>query len=135
MEANALGLLDVCVGSSGSCGSGVHLGPINYLPRVEPNETRNEVGDDLSWTRGRHIFKFGTDLATTNDFSIFLQNLHGQYNYANATAFAQDFSGNLTSAKNWKSFTQSFGNSALTTRINDYDFYGMEKTSGELPAG
>ena len=73
MEANALGLLDVCVGSSGSCTSGVLLGAVNYVPRIEPNETRNEFGDDLSWTRGRHIFKFGADFATTNDFSIYLQ--------------------------------------------------------------
>jgi hypothetical protein len=41
----SLGLLNVCVGSSGSCGSGVELGAIDYLPRVEPNETRNELSD------------------------------------------------------------------------------------------
>lgn len=120
---NALGLLNVCIGSTGSCGSGVHLGPIDYLPRVEPNETRNEFADDVSWTSGRHIIKFGTDIATTNDFSIYLPNLNGQYNYANVNAFALDFSGNTAGNKNWKSYTQSFGNSALNTRINDYDFY------------
>ena len=60
------GLLDVSA-------AGVTLGAINYLPRVEPNETRNEFGDDISWTKGRHIFKFGVDIATTNDYSYFIQ--------------------------------------------------------------
>jgi hypothetical protein len=140
---NPFGNVDVCVGSSGSCSSGVHLGPINYLPRVEPNETRNEVGDDLSWTHGRHIFKFGTDIATVNDFSIYVTGLNGQFNYATATAFALDY-GNTNTATTcsadvvanvsvpgpgceWKSFAQSFGNPDLTTRINDYDFYGEDQ--------
>jgi len=131
-----LGLLNVCVGSTGSCGSGVKLGQTDYLPRVEPNETRNEVADDISWIRGRHSFKFGVDFATTSDFSIFVANLNGQYNYASPTTFAEDFSGNTTDAKNWKSFTQSFGNPALNTRINDYDFYGEDqwRVTGKLTA-
>ena len=40
-----LGYLDVSV-------AGVQLGPATYLPRVEPNETRYEYADDLTWTRG-----------------------------------------------------------------------------------
>jgi outer membrane receptor protein involved in Fe transport len=111
-----LGFLDVSAAS-------VTLGAVNYLPRVEPSETRNEFGDDLSWTRGRHIFKFGVDFATTSDYSLFIQNAHGSYSYTTATAFALDFSGNTTGAKNWTSFSQTFGNPVTNTRINDYDFY------------
>lgn len=124
---NALGLLDVCVGStSSSCSSGLTLGPINYLPRVEPNETRNEFGDDLSWTKGKHIFKFGVDIATTSDFSIYMANLNGEYVYANANSFALDYP-ESTGAKNYSKFYQSFGNPAVTTRINDYDFYAEDQ--------
>ena len=60
-----LGFLDVTA-------AGVTLGAPNYLPRIEPSEARNEFGDDLSWTRGRHIFKFGVDFATTSDYSLFI---------------------------------------------------------------
>ena len=116
----SLGFLDVSA-------AGVTLGAINYLPRVEPSETRNEFGDDLSWTRGRHIFKFGADIATTNDYSYFIQSVHGSYTYTNLSAFALDYSGNTTGAKHWNSYSQSFGNPAVNTRINDYDFYAEDQ--------
>ncbi|HUA00948.1 MAG TPA: TonB-dependent receptor [Candidatus Aquilonibacter sp.] len=118
-----LGLLDLSVSS-------VTLGAVNYLPRVEPNEIRNEVGDDLAWTRGRHVFKFGVDFATTNDYSFFIQNANGSYTYSGstgATLFAQDFTGNTTNAKNWTTFSQAFGNPAVTTRINYYGLYAEDQ--------
>ena len=107
--------------------AGVTLGSINYLPRVEPSETRNEFGDDLSWTKGRHIFKFGVDIATTNDYSLFAFNLNGNYSYPNLTAFAQDYSANTTGVRNYTSYTQAFGSPRLNTRINDYDFYVQDQ--------
>jgi hypothetical protein len=116
----SLGFLDVTAAT-------VALGAVNYLPRVEPNETRNEFGDDLSWTKGSHILKFGTDLATTSDYSYFITNIHGAYTYTNLTSFALDYSGNTTGAKNWSAFSQAFGNPALNTRINDYDFYVQDQ--------
>ncbi|MGH9572134.1 MAG: TonB-dependent receptor [Candidatus Acidiferrales bacterium] len=117
----SLGLLDV------TAVSGVSLGAVNYLPRVEPNETRNEFADDVSWTRGRHIFKFGADIATTNDYSYFVTNHNGNYSYTNLTNFALDFSGNTTGAKNWSSYSQTFGDPTVNTRINDYDFYAEDQ--------
>ena len=115
-----LGFLDVSA-------AGVTLGAINYLPRIEPNEIRNEIGDDLAWTRGRHVFKFGADFATTNDYSYFIQNINGSYSYSNLTNFALDFSGNTTGAKNWNSYTQAFGNPAVNTRINYYGIYAEDQ--------
>ena len=112
----SLGLLDVSA-------AGVTLGAINYLPRVEPNETRNEVADDVSWTRGKHIFKFGVDFASTLDYSYFISSANGSYTYSNLTTFAQDYSGNTGGAKDWQSYVQAFGNPTVNTRINDYDFY------------
>lgn len=113
---SSLGLLNVSV-------NGATLGTPNYLPRIEPNETRNEFSDDATWTKGRHIIKAGVDLATTNDFSYFITNHNGSYTYQTPTKFALDFSGNTTGVKNWSSFSQAFGDARLNTRINDYDFY------------
>ncbi|MGA8366058.1 MAG: TonB-dependent receptor, partial [Candidatus Acidiferrales bacterium] len=111
--------------------SSVTLGAASYLPRVEPNETRNELADDIAWTRGRHVFKFGVDFETTNDFSHFIQNANGSYNYsgavAGATNFAKDFTGNTTGAKDWTTFSQAFGNPNVTTRINYYGFYAEDQ--------
>jgi hypothetical protein len=115
-----LGLLDASVDA-------VTLGATNYLPRVEPSETRNEFTDDLTWTKGRHILKLGADIATTNDYSYFVQNVHGTYTYATPTLFAEDFSGNTTGAQNWKSYTQAFGDPAINTRIDDYDFFAQDQ--------
>src|ERR1035437_9922285 len=72
---------------------------------------------------GRHIFKFGVDFATTNDYSFYATNLNGSYTYSNPNAFALDYTGNTSGAKNYTSYSQTFGNPALNTRINDYDFY------------
>jgi outer membrane receptor protein involved in Fe transport len=116
----ALGLLDVSA-------AGVTLGAIDYLPRVEPNESRNELADDVAWTRGRHVFKFGMDFATTNDYSYFIFNRNGSYTYSNLTNFAADFSGNTTGAKDWTSYSQAFGNPALNTRINYYGIYAEDQ--------
>lgn len=112
----ALGFLNASV-------NGATLGTPNYLPRVEPSETRNEFSDDATWTKSRHVIKFGVDLATTNDFSYFIQNRNGSYTYSTVTNFARDFSGNTTGLKNWSSYSQAFGDAHLNTRINDYDFY------------
>ena len=115
-----LGLLNTTV-------NGVTLGATNYLPRVEPNETRNEFADNATWTKGRHILKAGVDLATTNDYSYFIQNANGSYAYSTVTNFALDYSGNPSGAKDWKSYSQAFGNPAINTRINDYDFYVQDQ--------
>jgi hypothetical protein len=116
----ALGLLDVSA-------AGVTLGAINYLPRVEPNETRNEFADNASWTKGRHILKMGVDFATTNDYSYFIQNLNGAYTYQTVTKFAQDYTGNTAGLKDWQSYSQAFGNPALNTRINDTGLYVQDQ--------
>jgi Carboxypeptidase regulatory-like domain/TonB dependent receptor/TonB-dependent Receptor Plug Domain len=116
----ALGLLDVSA-------AGVTLGAINYLPRVEPNETRNEFGYNLSWVKARHAVKIGYDFNTTNDFSYFIQNKNGSYTYQTVTAFAQDYSGNTTGAKNWQSYSQTFGDPSLNTRINQHGMFAQDE--------
>jgi outer membrane receptor protein involved in Fe transport len=115
-----LGALDASV-------IGVQMGPINYLPRVEPRETRNEFSDNLSWTKGRHILKVGFDFATTEDYSYFLQNRTGSYTYQTVTQFAQDYSGNTTGLKNWQSYSQAVGNPTVDASINNYGFYVQDQ--------
>jgi hypothetical protein len=110
----ALGLLDVSV-------VGVQLGPINYLPRLEPGEGRHEFADNASWTKGQHTLRSGLDITTTDDYSLFLQNPHGSYTYQSVNQFALDYSGNTT--KNWQQFTQTLGTGTTDMRINNYALY------------
>jgi Carboxypeptidase regulatory-like domain/TonB dependent receptor/TonB-dependent Receptor Plug Domain len=119
--------LNGSLGLLGVSADGVTLGAINYLPRVEPMEVRNELSDNVTWVKGKHILKFGGDFATVNDYSYFIQNINGSYTYQTPTTFAEDFSGNTTGVKHWQSYSQAFGNPAVNTRINQYGFYGEDQ--------
>ena len=116
----SLGLLDVSAAA-------VTLGAINYLPRVEPMETRNEFADNATWVKGNHIVKAGADISSVNDYSYFIQNLNGAYTYQTVTKFAQDYTGNTTGAKDWQTYSQAFGNPTTNTRINQYGFYAEDQ--------
>ncbi|HEV2445423.1 MAG TPA: TonB-dependent receptor [Candidatus Sulfopaludibacter sp.] len=115
-----LGYLQVSV-------NGTTLGPANYLPRVEPMETRYQFQDNATWTKGTHTVKFGFDVATTEDYAYFTQNHFGGYTYQTVNAFALDYSGSTTGAKNWQSYVQSFGNPVADFRINDLGFYVQDQ--------
>ncbi len=99
------------------------IGSVYYLPRVEPNEYRYQFADNASWTRGKHIVKFGADIASTQDYSYFIQYANGYYTYQTVTNFALDYSGNTAGAKHWLTYEQAIGNPTVNTTIGDYDFY------------
>jgi hypothetical protein len=103
--------------------NGANLGPAAYLPRVEPSEQRFQFVDNASWTKGKHVLKFGADIATTEDFTYFIQNFFGNYTYQTVNAFALDYSGNTTGAKNWQRYVQTFGQPVVDATINEYGFY------------
>jgi hypothetical protein len=111
-----LGFLQVSV-------AGATMGPANYLPRVEPNEQRFQFADNGTWTKGKHILKFGADIASTADYTYFITNAYGNYSYQTVTKFALDYSGNTSGAKNWNTYSQTFGNPVVDATINDYGFY------------
>ena len=115
-----LGYLDVSVG-------GVQLGPANYLPRVEPSETRYELSDDASLVKGSHTIKLGFSFFTTEDYNSYMSNVFGSYTYLNPTTFAEDYSGNTGGLKNWTSYSQTFGNPIADYRINEMAWYALDQ--------
>ena len=115
-----IGYLNLKVGSISS------LGATYYLPRVEPNETRLEFADNLTWTKGKHTFKFGMDIANSRDYTYYISDYYGYYNYASVSAFALDYSGNTSGAKNWSSYQQGFGNPVVDATIRDNGFYAQD---------
>ncbi len=104
-----------------------NLGTANYIPRVQPTEDRFQFADNLSWVTGRHIFKFGVDIAQTRDIQDQLLNGRGAWTYPTFTAFAQDFSDNPGGAKRWQSFTQAFGAPLSTVWIRDYNLFAQDQ--------
>lgn len=102
-----------------------NLGVPNYLPRVQPTEDRFQFADNLSWTKGRHQFKFGVDIAHTRDVEDALFNAVGSFNYGTITAFAQDLT-NLDGGKRWQTYTQAFGPLVTRIFIRDYNFFAQD---------
>jgi outer membrane receptor protein involved in Fe transport len=117
---SGLRYLDVSVG-------GVQLGPATYLPRVEPSETRYEFADDASWVKGNHTLKFGFNYANTEDYNYYISNFYGSYTYATPTAFALDYTGNTSAAKNWTGYSQTFGNPVADYTIKELAFYVQDQ--------
>ena len=117
-----VGLINLTVAGQSGLGAGV-----SYLPRVEPDEQRFQFADSASRTTGKHIFRFGYDIANTSDYTYFLSPQYGFYTYQTVTKFALDFTGNTTGAKNWQSYSQAFGNPVVDATIRDYGIYAQDQ--------
>jgi Carboxypeptidase regulatory-like domain len=115
------------LGTLGVSVAGVSLGPPNYVPRIEPSESRYEFADNFSWTKGTNTIKFGTDLASTEDYSYYISYAFGSYTYQTVTDLALDYSGNTTGAKNWESYLQTFGNPVVDATIKEYALYAEDE--------
>ncbi|HEY3442343.1 MAG TPA: carboxypeptidase regulatory-like domain-containing protein [Paludibaculum sp.] len=106
--------------------AGTTVGAAQAYPRTYPSEQRHQFVDNLSWIRGSHSAKFGVDFQSTQDWMNQLYNGAGAYSYANITAFAKDFTGNTTGAKNYQTFSQAFGNPIHSLRTSDINLYAQD---------
>lgn len=112
------------------------LGAYSVLPRINPSENRFQFADNLSWVHGAHTMKFGVDIARTEDFANYLSNRFGTYNYSTVTSFAQDYTSPAAGPSHYSSFSQTFGNPIVDTKITDLGFYGQDtwKVTSKLTA-
>jgi hypothetical protein len=106
--------------------AGSTVGAAQAYPRTYPSENRYQIVDNYSWTKGAHSAKFGVDFSTTQDWMNQLFNEFGGYSYSSLSAFAKDFSGNTTGAKNYSTFTQEFGNPIQNIRTTDINLYAQD---------
>ena len=116
-----LGRAGLTVASTGN------LGLATQYPRLNPSETRYEIADNLSWSKGAHTMKFGFTIAHTEDFVVALNNQFGSYNYSSLNNFALDFSGNTGGGKNYNTFSQTFGNPQVDTNLVNYGLYAQDQ--------
>ncbi len=104
-----------------------NLGYATSYPRLLPSELRLEGSDTLSWTFGKHSFKFGVDYSHVEDYIYSLSNQYGTYSYPTLTAFALDFSGNTTGARNYTSYSQRFGNPSVDLNFNEIGVFAQDE--------
>lgn len=114
------------------------FGMPNFLPRPKyPDEKRFQWIDNLSWTRGRHTFKFGVDINYVRESQINLFQGGGVYSYSTLNAMAQDCpigatacvqqQTGTTTGRHYSSFNQAFdlrglgGQAFFTT--TDWNFF------------
>jgi len=115
------------IGNVGLSVAGVStLGGYNILPRILPSENRYQFADSLSWVKGGHTFKFGFDIARTEDFSNYLASRWGTFTYSNVSTFAQDFTSPAAGASHWSGYSQAFGNPIVDTKISDLAFFAQD---------
>ncbi len=102
------------------------LGGYNILPRILPSENRFQYADNLTWVKGGHTFKFGADIARTEDFSNSLSNRFGSYTYSSVSTFAEDFTSPTPGPSHYSTYAQVFGNPIIDTYITDLGFYAQD---------
>ncbi len=78
------------IGISGS--AGITFGKPNFLDRrAFPDENSLQFADTFSISRGKHLFKFGTDIVRFHDLNDNLFRESGEYSYNNRVDFISDF--------------------------------------------
>ncbi|HEX4164685.1 MAG TPA: carboxypeptidase regulatory-like domain-containing protein [Bryobacteraceae bacterium] len=104
--------------------AGQAIGFANYLPRIDPSENRFEGADNLSYTVGKHNFKFGVDFMSTEDYYNELNNGNGSYSFSNANAFALDYG---LGGTDYSTFSQTFGNRVIDTTLPMIGVYAQDQ--------
>ncbi|HTS29093.1 MAG TPA: carboxypeptidase regulatory-like domain-containing protein [Bryobacteraceae bacterium] len=105
--------------------AGVSLGNSPSWPAIV-SEQRYQLVDNFTLTSYAHTLKIGGDLSANEDYRNQLYDRYGTYNYASLTTFADDFSANPLSFRNYTTFTQGFGNPLTDLRTRRYQLYAQD---------
>ena len=112
---------------------GFNFGTANFLERPQyPNEYVQQYADTVTWLKGRHTFKFGTDINYTTDKTQNLRNQYGSYTYNSLVDYFSDLYGKNTCVSSGKhvpcysNFTQAFGPLGLQFSTTDLGFFAED---------
>ena len=106
--------------------NGFTFGVPNFLQRSKfPDESRNQIADTVTWTRGKHSFKFGVDFSHVNDNGQNLFNGFGSYSYSSLLNYFSDLNKPNTCAGKpcYTSFSQGLGLPGIEFTTNDYSVF------------
>ncbi len=116
-------------------GGGFTVGMPNFLERAAyPYEKRNQVADNLSIAKGRHLWKLGVDFNHVYDLMDNLYNGGGNYSYDTLPDFVSDYTGQklCTYSGNpgfscYYNYVQAFGPKAFKLTTNDINWYANDE--------
>jgi carboxypeptidase family protein len=114
--------------------NGFTFGTANFLERPKfPDETTSQIADTVTWTRGKHAFKFGMDVRHVHDISQNLRNQFGAYSYSNVGNYILDAvlgkgcGTTATPVPCYSNFTQAFGPLGFDFSTNDFSFFAADE--------
>ncbi|HZU41723.1 MAG TPA: carboxypeptidase regulatory-like domain-containing protein [Terriglobales bacterium] len=110
--------------------NGFDMGVPTFLQRPAfPDERRTQFADTVSWTAsGKHAFKFGIDIAHTNDLSENLRFQYGSFSYTTIGNYLSDLMspnkcGSAHNTPCYSSYQQAFGPLGFTFDTTDYALF------------
>jgi hypothetical protein len=121
--------------------NGLEFGTPTFLERPSfPDERRIQFADTMTWTKGRHTFKFGADINRVTDDIQNLRFAAGAYSYNNINDFIVDylnfqtpftvnnipacFNSTRTAGRCYTSnYQQGVGSPGLKLTTYDYNFF------------
>lgn len=109
--------------------NGFTFGVPNFLQRSSfPDESRTQIADTMTWTHGKHTFKYGVDIAHVDDNSQNLFNGFGSYSYSSLLNYFSDLNKPNTCAGKpcYSSFSQGLGLAGLEFTTNDYALFAQD---------
>ncbi len=109
---------------------GFSYGRANFLERPAlPDERRYQAVDNITFTVGNHGIKVGGDINYVRDKINNPSNFGATYSYSNALTYGRDLIArdNGVTARNYTSYTQSFGIPGLTYSTTDYAVFVQDQ--------
>ena len=117
--------------------NGFDFGVPTFLQRPAfPDERRTQFADTVSWMKSKHSFKFGVDIAHTNDLSENLRFQYGSFSYTSVLNYLSDFynpghcatgtAPTFTFVPCYSSYQQAFGPLGFTFNTNDVAFFAED---------
>ena len=115
--------------------NGFTFGVPNFLQRSKfPDERRTQIADTMTWSHGKHNFKYGIDFSRVNDNSQNLFNGFGTYSYSSLVNYFTDLNmangcrGTVNGVTNtpvpcYTNFSQGLGLTGLAFDTNDYSLF------------
>lgn len=112
--------------------NGFDMGVPTFLQRPAfPDERRTQYADTVSWSHGKHTFKFGMDVAHTNDLSENLRFQYGSFSYTSVGNYLSDLispnhCGTAQKTSCYSNYQQAFGPLGFTFNTNDLAFFAED---------
>jgi len=117
----------------GGSGIGFDLGVPTFLQRPAfPDERRTQFADTVSWMKSKHSFKFGVDIAHSNDLSENLRIQFGSFAYTTVGNYLSDLlspnkcGGAAHNTPCYSSYQQAFGPLGFQFNTNDVGFFAED---------